>query len=440
MPNRRAVVVFAATTAVLSTGLLAGATVPVAAAESSQTAPVRATARWTSVVDGEGNTWGARAGFIGPANRSDRLKGKEIAGTDEDVLYQSFLFGATGFRRPLPTGTYRVRLLMAEGYHTAAGQRVFDVYAEGTKVLHDVDIVRAVGHQHAYDRTFDVPVKDGFLDLDFVAHADLALISAIEVLPVPVTEGAPENDPAESSANEDTTTTAMTLGTDVSGGGLTPVVTAGTVTASAGPGDSRSEIWWGTEADGRLRLPRYTTVTSEFEVWQSLSDPVTGAAPSPKTWHTVFQLHGPTKARTWPGPPVTIAWQAGTFRVGGGVAVPDSTGKFTWQGSWFRPYLPAPERTWRKVKVQAYLDGPGRGWVSIWVDGELYMNKWKPAAGTMYTDAGAYSHKEINIKSGLYTGNTSPTWFRTVKQRNLAVTWSNPSDGETAAPARAALR
>lgn len=435
----RALVVPAVTAAVLSAGLQTAAALPAASVESSELPTVRATARWTSVVDGEGNRWGPRTGFTGPANRSDRLQRQEIAGTEEDVLYQSSLFGATGFRTPVPTGSYRVRLLMAEGYHTTAGQRVFDVHAEGARVLHDVDIVHAVGPRHAYDRTFDVTVTDGHLDLAFVPRADQALISAIEVMPAPMAVPAPE-EPAPSPSDEGADAAPMALGNDVSGGGLAPLVAGATVTASANAGDSRSEIWWGTEANGRFRLARHTTVTSEFEIWQSLSDPETGTAPSPKTWHTVFQLHGPTQAATWPGPPVTIAWQAGTFRVGGGVAVPDSAGNVTWQGSWYRPYLPAPERTWRKVTVQAYLDGPGRGWVSIWVDGRQYMDRWKPAAGTMYTDSGAYSHREINIKSGLYTGNTSPSWSRTVKQRNVKVTWTAPNADGPAVTAAAALR
>ena len=191
-------------------------------------------------------------------------------------------------------------------------------------------------------------------------------------------------------------------------------------------------MFWGNSVEGRFRLSRGTTVTTTFQMRHSFSDPATGTKPNPSTWHTLYQLHGPTLKNAWPSPPITIAWQDGTYRVGGGVNVPTSTGGQVNHGTWYQPYAPAPENQWRTFKVETFLDGPGRGWVSVWIDGEPYLQRWKPRAGTMYTDSGAYSHKEISVKSGLYTGTNSPTWSRWVEQRSLTMTIASPTGTRTA--------
>lgn len=408
--------------AAASTLALAGVAHPAATAAPSSALPdtARVNARWTPVTDAAGRVWAGRSGFNTSANRSDGLRSTDVVGTDDDVLYQANLFGVTGWSTPLATGTYRVRLLMAEDYHTLPSRRVFDVSAEGRTVLTGVDIVAGAGARHrAYDRSFEVAVSDGRLDLGFVARADKALVSAIEVVPAPPT---PTPSPTPTPA-----VSAMTFSHDHSGGGLAPLRAGTSWLFRAGAGDSRSEVFWGTQEAGRICLQQGTTVTAEFDLKHRFTNPVTGAKPSPRTWHTIFQLHGPVKAGgVWPTPPLTIAWQDGTYRIGGGAAVPDAQGGTVPMGSWYRPYLPSPEDTWEKIKVQAYLDGPGRGWVSVWVNDKLYIDRWKPVGGTMYTNSGNYSHKEINLKSGLYTGTDSPDWTRWAEQRNMKVSWTGP--------------
>lgn len=388
----------------------------------------RINARWSSVVDSAGNTWSARSGFVGPVNRSDGLAGRDIAGTTDDVLYQSNLWGMTGFNRAVPNGDYTVRLLMAEDYHGAAGRRVFNVLSEGSLALEKVDIFAATGARAtAYNRTFTTKVRDGSLDLTFVALADKPLVSAIEITTTTTSVPAPK--PGDSGTKVELLTTT----TDVSGGGKAPSLLDDVYTMTAGAGDSRSEVFWGTATGGRFRLAKGATVTTQFQLRHQFSDPVTGAKPSPSTWHTLFQLHGPTLSNTWPAPPLTIAWQNGTYRVGGGSAVPTSTGGIVNQGSWYMPYAQAPENVWRTFKVTTYLDGPGRGWVSIWIDGEPYLQRWMPKAGTMFTDSGAYSHKEISIKSGLYTATQSPTWSRWVQQRDVSISVTTAGGTQTTA-------
>lgn len=142
----------------------------------------RMTARWMPYTDSTGVRWDARSSSLGTTKSTMLLAGKEIAGTERDDLYQVAAYQVTGYRLAVPrAGVYRVRLLMAEGYWSAPGKRVFDVDAEGRAAARDVDIFRSVGKGAAFDVSFDVPVNDGTLDLRFTPKADNALVSAIEV-------------------------------------------------------------------------------------------------------------------------------------------------------------------------------------------------------------------------------------------------------------------
>jgi hypothetical protein len=104
-----------------------------------------------------------------------------VAGTVEDVLYQSARVGMSSCFLGLEKGSvYRVRLMMAEP-SASPGQRVFDVQVNGITYASDVDIAKAVGLRRAYVLTLDVPVTESGLELTFVAKRGLPLISAIEV-------------------------------------------------------------------------------------------------------------------------------------------------------------------------------------------------------------------------------------------------------------------
>lgn len=114
----------------------------------------------------------------------------DISGTTDDPLYQS-MRGAKDhpFRYnfdALAAGNYQVTLYFAEPFFTAAGQRVFDVTAEGNLVLDDFDIVAAAGARRvAHSETFTVNVTDGRLSIDFLNVTNsYALVNAIAVVPV----------------------------------------------------------------------------------------------------------------------------------------------------------------------------------------------------------------------------------------------------------------
>lgn len=142
---------------------------------------VRAAAGRSDVVDAQGRTWSARSGWRGGDRLAWELVGHDISGTVEDALYATSRTEPTGWSTSLPDGRYRVTLRMAEGYWWKAGQRVFDVSAQGRLVLPGVDIVGAVGRGRAYERSVDVDVAGGQLQLGFHARVDHPLIAAIEV-------------------------------------------------------------------------------------------------------------------------------------------------------------------------------------------------------------------------------------------------------------------
>jgi len=105
-----------------------------------------------------------------------------IAGTADDALYQVERYNMTSYLFDVAPAVYRVELRFAEIYQYAAvNQRVFDVLIEGTPVITGLDIFAQVGPYAAYDRSFEVPVVDGQLTIDFIARKGAAKINAIKV-------------------------------------------------------------------------------------------------------------------------------------------------------------------------------------------------------------------------------------------------------------------
>ena len=145
--------------------------------------------------------------------------GALVAGTSPDRRFGSDMFfeGGTaqvitgpgdGFRAPAPasiagttsplvaatyrTGTFTYRVPVAEGPHSVVltfvepslhpGDRIFDVFANGQKVLANLDVAAAVGAAlTAYQRHFEVNAKDGMVILEFKPTKGDAIVSAIEI-------------------------------------------------------------------------------------------------------------------------------------------------------------------------------------------------------------------------------------------------------------------
>ena len=120
-------------------------------------------------------------GYVGPS--ATRKTAAGIAGTEEDALYRNLRQGMTSYRFDVPLdATYRVDLQFAEITSAKAGGRLFNVIIEGEVVLTGFDVFAQAGANAALDRSFDVQVSDGTLDIQFVAQrGDKPIVNAILV-------------------------------------------------------------------------------------------------------------------------------------------------------------------------------------------------------------------------------------------------------------------
>src|SRR5690606_18999024 len=92
-----------------------------------------------------------------------------IGGTTDDVVYQTERYGSNfTYAVPVANGSYSVKLQFSENWFNGAGQRVFDVLAEGGLAIDNLDIFAQAGGKFiAKDFTIPVTVTDGVLNLQF---------------------------------------------------------------------------------------------------------------------------------------------------------------------------------------------------------------------------------------------------------------------------------
>ncbi|WP_418956376.1 S8 family serine peptidase [Streptomyces tritici] len=141
----------------------------------------------TESVDALGDAWGpdrrhaaGSYGWLGTTTAPSTTR--EITGTADPTLYRTARQGMYEYRFDgLPAGTYQVELGFAELAAKSPTDRVFDVMAEGTQVVPNLDLALEAGVRAAHDRTFTVRVTDGQLNLRFVANSGKPLVNAIRV-------------------------------------------------------------------------------------------------------------------------------------------------------------------------------------------------------------------------------------------------------------------
>ncbi len=141
------------------------------------------TGTWVAV---NGDHYTADSGYTGGGTAVNAVA---IADSADDPLYQSERNGTSfSYAFAVPSGRYRVNLKLSENYFTSSGQRVFNVTAEGATKLSNFDIYAAAGARYkAIDRSFDIAVTDGTLNLGFASSVNLAKVDAISVTPIPAT-------------------------------------------------------------------------------------------------------------------------------------------------------------------------------------------------------------------------------------------------------------
>lgn len=126
---------------------------------------------------------------------STATRSSAIDATSDDPLYQSERYGPFQYSLPVENGSYLLTLMYSETYWTAPGQRIFDSFAEAHPVIAQLDILARVGMNRALNLQLPVEVRDGALDLSFIASADKPKLSALrlETLPTPtVSDETPE--------------------------------------------------------------------------------------------------------------------------------------------------------------------------------------------------------------------------------------------------------
>lgn len=123
--------------------------------------------------------WLADTGYTGGGVYSTTAK---ILGTNTPHIYQTNRWGAFSYSFDVPNGSRTVTLRFAELAPVSRGQRLFDVFVDGARVLQDFDVVAAAGGQNiAVDRSFTFNVEDQHLKLEFVPKKANAFVSAISI-------------------------------------------------------------------------------------------------------------------------------------------------------------------------------------------------------------------------------------------------------------------
>ncbi len=138
------------------------------------------------MITSTGLRFGSDMYFDGGTARGTGLpdtRGHVTAAAAESSLYDSYREGAFSYHVPLPDGRYSVTLHFAEPVASKAGERVFDVRANGITVVRNFDVFVAAGGRHkGYTRSFHTKVTGGFLNLEFHAAKGQALLSACEIV------------------------------------------------------------------------------------------------------------------------------------------------------------------------------------------------------------------------------------------------------------------
>ncbi|MBN2754295.1 MAG: hypothetical protein JXR81_05440 [Candidatus Goldbacteria bacterium] len=138
--------------------------------------------------DSWGNTWIADTNYSGGYGHGVTVA---VANTADSILYQDERYGNPfTYTFNVPPGDYQVTLKFAELYWEAAGDRIFDVFINSTRVLDDFDIYNEAGSAfRALSKTFNnISPAAGQILIQFgPASIDNAQVCAVQINPMPPT-------------------------------------------------------------------------------------------------------------------------------------------------------------------------------------------------------------------------------------------------------------
>ena len=107
-----------------------------------------------------------------------------VKGSQDAFLYKTYREGDIRVAHELANGTYDITFHFAEPKDYAGGVRVFDAFAEGKRVIDDLDVMASRDGKVMSALTVtaaDVVVADGELNIAFEASADQPTLSALVV-------------------------------------------------------------------------------------------------------------------------------------------------------------------------------------------------------------------------------------------------------------------
>ena len=108
----------------------------------------------------------------------------QVKGSSDADLYKTYREGDIEITRPIENGTYDVTFHFAEPDEIAARERVFDAFAEGERVIDDLDVMLFRDGKVISALTVTAPnvvVEDGELNIGFEASVGEPVLSALTV-------------------------------------------------------------------------------------------------------------------------------------------------------------------------------------------------------------------------------------------------------------------
>jgi hypothetical protein len=157
-------------------------------AEPHKLNPIRIVTQPNSVTDSRGQIWEADNYYAG-GQISNHYKA--VTGTPDADLFANERYGHFSYAIPVAPGAYAVTMYFAETYWGkenegggGPGQRVFDIYCNGSAIVRNLDILKEASPNHALIKRFRGlrPTAQGKLNFEFVPVVNYASVFAIEVL------------------------------------------------------------------------------------------------------------------------------------------------------------------------------------------------------------------------------------------------------------------
>jgi hypothetical protein len=157
-------------------------------AEPHKLNPIRIVTQPNSVTDSRGQVWEADNYYLGGQTSNHW---KAVTGTPDGDLFANERYGHFSYALPVASGVYAATMYFAETYWGkenegggGAGQRVFDIYCNGSAIARNLDILKEASPNHALIKRFRGlrPTAQGKLNFEFVPVVNYASVFAIEIL------------------------------------------------------------------------------------------------------------------------------------------------------------------------------------------------------------------------------------------------------------------